>query len=75
MSYDSPFWAIEGEWFLRLLILKRKVWWLQKDKKEKTKFVGPCRKLNPGHLVKFQSAKHYTIQSLLSEGMDFNKVY
>ena len=42
-----------GRWFLRLLILNSKVWWTQKDEKEKKeswKFVGPCGELNHGHL-------------------------
>ena len=50
--------------FLRLLILKRKVWWPQKDEKEKKKF----RKTLLFHAgnwtrvtwVKCQSADHYT---------------
>jgi hypothetical protein len=48
---------------------KRKVWCLQKDEKEKKIFVGPCGKLNLGHIVKFQSAN----QPLLSEGIDLTK--
>ena len=44
---------LKERWFRRLLILKKKVWWPQKDEREKKKFwkfVGPCRELNPGHL-------------------------
>ena len=49
-----------GRWFLRLLILERKVWWPQKDEKEKKifwKFVGPCRELNLSHLGEIGRSK------------------
>ena len=53
MTYDSSFWAIVGEVIPEVANLKRKVWWPQKDEKEKKKFwkfVGSYRELNPGYL-------------------------
>ena len=47
--YDYPFWSIEGEGIPEVANFERKVWWPQKDKKEK-KFVGLCRELNLGYL-------------------------
>ena len=57
MTYDSPFWAFEGGVILRLLIFKRKVWWPQKDEKEKKEFWKyDCSfgELNPSQLHEMQ---------------------
>ena len=53
MTYDSPFWAIEGKVIPEIPNFKNEGLVTQKDEKEKKKFwkfVGPWRELNSGHL-------------------------
>ena len=62
LSYLSC--ALKEKLFLRLVILKSKVWWPQKNEKEKkkfSKFVGSYRELNPGHLGEMPDCRplHY----------------
>ena len=53
MTYDSPFWAIEGEVIPEVANFKEEglvtpEGW--EGEKEILKFVGSSRELNPGHL-------------------------
>ena len=62
MTYDSPFWAIEEEVISEVVVLKRKVWWPQKDEiKESWKYVCPWMELNPGHPSEMQECWHFTV--------------
>ena len=68
---------LKDRWNLRLLVLKRKVWWPQKDEKEKKeswKFVGPRGNWTRVSCMKCKSADHYTIQTLLKSRVDQSKV-
>ena len=79
--YGSPFiWLVivpsehlKDGWFLRLLVLKRKVWWPKKDeieKKESWKIVAPKGNWISVSCMKCKRADHYTIQRLMQEEVD-----
>ena len=66
MTYDSPFWTIEGEVISEVASFQEEVCWPQKVEKEKNKFwkyVRPPRVLNPGHLGEmpecWQLSRHF----------------
>jgi hypothetical protein len=63
---------LKERWFLRLLILKRTVWWPQKDEKEKKKYeiCWSMPGIEPG-----SPGWNARVLTLLSKGVDFNKVY